>query len=543
MHKLSLVSIVVCLWASQAWASDSFINAPLVANNSTVTGDNSSATTEPGEPSFVGNRSMWYRYTAPARGIVRITTPTSPELGFYHKIHVFRGSSVSTLNLVEWSDGSEVSVSFPAEAGMKYYVCFASGGDSSGNFNFTVQQSAWPYGSTSSVIVTPSAPKSSLAPNDNFEEATQIDSRPEPVMVLDYNYSATQANLGPEPTESGFQTLWYVWKASKRGIATISTPSSSTLGFPHIMRVFRGGEITALTDIAGFDSDYNEGGSLSFPVDEGMVYRISFGSRNDDFSGPVIFTIRTNAWPYGKAEIVKPPLPISDVPKNDFFEDATSIPSKLGKFTILDYNHSATTSDSQVEPDLVRYRSLWYRWKAPEDGYVAISTQSNPAWDASYSISVWKGSSPDDIEFVNGMAAESQRIRFGFRAVKGKIYHISTANSYQSSEGQATIWNFESGPKINPSGPISRIQSPPKDSLVSVFGFNVSGSAIDADDSIKMLELKINGKVVFRGTTDEVPWNGIYSGRVRKGQVKIELRAQDALMRWGEPRVRYVTAQ
>ncbi len=66
LQKLPFIAAAFICVLPTVHASDSFAGAPLVANNSTVTGNNATATTEAGErinadPSSTNAKTMWYR--------------------------------------------------------------------------------------------------------------------------------------------------------------------------------------------------------------------------------------------------------------------------------------------------------------------------------------------------------------------------------------------------------------------------------------------------------------------------------------------------
>jgi hypothetical protein len=525
--------------------NDNFANSELIANNSTTSGSNASAVNEPGEPSYVGYKTHWFKYNAPARGIVRINVP---YLEFNSNIHVFRGNSLSALNLVCYSLSDEDhEITFPAEAGMEFRICFAvsdSSPSAGGAFSFTTQQDAWPYGSTAT-LVTPDMPTSGLPANDDISKAKVITSTTSPVTVLGYFLSATQSGLGPEPTLTGYETLWYKWTTPSRGIAVITTPASPLLGYGHSISVFRGSSITALTAVYGQKvRDYNSV-EVKFPVEAGMEYWICFGTLTNSEDGRAVFSIRTEPWPYGTGVVVKPKTPISSVPTNDEFEGATVIPSKLGKYTVLDYNFSANTLSSFLEPG-IGYKSLWYRWTAPENTQVSLQTPSRNGVGYGHALVVYTGRSYDSLtELPNDIGYFLQTDpsgggKCGFSARKGFTYTFSFTSGGEDSFGPVII-NMAAGSAVNPSGPSVKFASPASNAKVPKRGFYVEGIAGSDPQGVKLVELKVNGKVVHRKSPDES--SNIFSKRVRAGKVKLEMRLMDGSGMWGKPAIRYVTAR
>ncbi len=441
-YIIPIAALICSIQTIKAQANDSFANPQTIANNSNVTGNNSLATTEPGErlgavSGVTLHNTLWYRYTAPARGIVKITTVGSP--GYSRAIQVFRGNSLTATNLVGFDSASigssaGINFQFPAEAGMEFRIVFARtfASTTGADFSFTVQQEAWPYGSTTTLLTVPDVPTTARPANDNIEQAQLIPSSPSPVSVLGYNYDATQNNLGPEPDVTGHQTLWYRWVAPQRGIAVLTTPSSPVISFTNKLTVYRGNALTALSVVAEGDS----GGSsrpiiLSFPVEAGMEYKVALGGRSSSQSGSFVFNVRTDAWPYGTFSTVAPGVPTTSVPLNDQFEGATTIPSALGKYTIFDYNQSATTASSSFEPSVVGRRSLWYKWTAPENATVILQTPTAPAIGFTHTLVTHTGSSYDRLTQLP-VGAGSIRVTTStgagstqFSAVKGTTYYFS----------------------------------------------------------------------------------------------------------------------
>lgn len=124
-------------------ANDNFANAititPVNGNTSTVTGFNTNATKETGEPNHadnIGGRSVWWKWTAPAAGQVTIDTKGSycdTTLGIY------TGSKVD--NLVTIASNDDITqgtvqaslVTFTAAANTTYYIAVDGWNASDGN--------------------------------------------------------------------------------------------------------------------------------------------------------------------------------------------------------------------------------------------------------------------------------------------------------------------------------------------------------------------------------------------------------------------------
>ncbi len=157
-------------------ANDNFANAiaiTLTNNAATVTGYNTTATKQAGEPNHDGNiggRSIWWRWTAPASGPVSMDTRGSysdTTLG------VYTGSSIGALTTVASNDDIDPGVvqastlTFNAIAGTTYFFAIdgfnnndGNGADTSGvtlNIAFTPTAAAVPVITTQPVSATVTA--------------------------------------------------------------------------------------------------------------------------------------------------------------------------------------------------------------------------------------------------------------------------------------------------------------------------------------------------------------------------------------------------
>ncbi len=148
--------------------NDSFANAVAITlsgnNTATVTGFNTNATKQVGEPNHAGDaggRSIWWKWTAPVAGSVSLDTRGSyldTTLG------VYTGSAVNSLSVVASNDDitsgvvQASSVSFTAAAGTTYFIAVdgfngnSTGGADSGGI--TLNLSFTPSVPTPPVITT-----------------------------------------------------------------------------------------------------------------------------------------------------------------------------------------------------------------------------------------------------------------------------------------------------------------------------------------------------------------------------------------------------
>src|SRR6266567_1585110 len=123
--------------------NDYFTNRiTLIGTNLITAGTNVGATKEPGEPDHAGNTggaSVWWTWTAPANGTLRIATTNSD---FDTVLGVYTGSSVSNLTLVASDDDSggrlTSLVDFDVTGGTDYQIAVDGFGGASGSISLTV---------------------------------------------------------------------------------------------------------------------------------------------------------------------------------------------------------------------------------------------------------------------------------------------------------------------------------------------------------------------------------------------------------------------
>ncbi|HEV3410129.1 MAG TPA: right-handed parallel beta-helix repeat-containing protein, partial [Chthoniobacterales bacterium] len=107
--------------------NDNFASAQVISGDSgSVSGDNSLASKEPGEPNHAGNaggHSLWYSWTAPSSGSVTFRTNGS---SFDTIMGVYTGNAVNSLTLIQADDdsggGRASLVTFNASAGIVYKI-------------------------------------------------------------------------------------------------------------------------------------------------------------------------------------------------------------------------------------------------------------------------------------------------------------------------------------------------------------------------------------------------------------------------------------
>jgi hypothetical protein len=152
-------------------SNDNFVSASTISitAQAALTGTNVNATKEPGEPlhaGSIGGRSVWWRFTAPSGGLLRMDTNNST---FDTVLAVYTGSSVDTLTTRASDDddgfGTASYLEVNLSAGQVYHVAVDGYGASSGSIRLAWNFTPTP---TPSVTISIGSPTSGGLCSDNF---------------------------------------------------------------------------------------------------------------------------------------------------------------------------------------------------------------------------------------------------------------------------------------------------------------------------------------------------------------------------------------
>ena len=226
----------------------------------------SNAGSEPGEPAILGDpaeHSVWYRWTAPRSGPVRIDTCSSD---FDTMLAVYTGSSLGTLTEVASDDdgaaalpgceGGDSRLEFAATAGQEYRIAIDGKAGAAGLVH----------------LVLMSKPL-----NDDFAESMHLNDTSD----FGSGYTDLATDEPGEPQHGGVgsgHSLWYSWTAPVGGIVELATCSSDA---DTVLAVYTGGALGALTPVAANDDAAGEtncsetDSALSFGASAGTTYRIA----------------------------------------------------------------------------------------------------------------------------------------------------------------------------------------------------------------------------------------------------------------------------
>jgi len=215
-------------------SNDNFADAQgLSGSSASVSGANSSASKEDGEPDHAGDpggHSVWYRWTAPSSTPVTIDTIGS---SFDTLLGVYTGTSVDSLTTIASNDDiysmtRQSRLSFLPTAGVTYQIAVDGKSGVSGNIVLTLEQSAV---------------------NDDFANCEFIGGASG--AVTGSNTSATKE--AGEPNHAGNQggkSIWYCWTAPNTGSVTFDTIGST---FDTLLAVYSGNSVDMLVPVASND--------------------------------------------------------------------------------------------------------------------------------------------------------------------------------------------------------------------------------------------------------------------------------------------------
>lgn len=396
-------------------SNDDFYKSSLISNttNIVITSANTLASKQPGEPDHArnsGGKSLWWSFTPNSSGIATISTDGSD---FDTLLAVYTGNSITNLQLIAANDDCSQNslpttsrVYFYATNNTTYYIAVDGYSGDSGNIRLSINLNA-------NVI---------LPANDNFANRIALSGN---------NLTVSGTNIGAtvelnEPLHSGKPSgasVWYSWTSQFSGQVSMDTIGSD---FDTILAVYTGNSIGNLTEVAAND-DFATGEYTSkvlFDVIQGMTYQIAVAGY-DSACGKYYLTI--NKISGG-----------TTVP-NDMFTNAISI-TQLNT-PVVGSNIGATKeSNEPYHSGNPGGASIWYKWTAPSNTIVVISTEGS---DFDTLLAVYTGStvqtltavaSTDDDYYGSGFS------KVTFTAVSNQTYYIAIDGyAYSSGADQGMV--------------------------------------------------------------------------------------------------------
>jgi len=469
--------------------NDNFSNAVSLSNLSTVTGTTLNATLESGEPVHVssfrgGAHSIWYKWTAPSTGELSLSTQGSD---FDTLLAVYSGSTLNSLTPRASNDDAPNAlwsqVSFKVTAGVTYRIAVDGYGGASGAASL----------SGSLVAGSPSPPS-----NDNFLDALAL------TTLAEQRGSSLEATIQSSepahvsPSSGGINSVWYKWTAPSSGELQLNTQGSN---FNTLLAVYEGDQLASLVVKASNDNSAPgyQWSQVSLQVTAGVTYQIAVDGY-DTASGAIslVGSLVTIPTPDPSPD----PSPAPKPPVNDNFSNAVSLSNLLAVAgTTLD----ATIEGSEpahVSPSSGSAHSVWYKWTAPSNGDLQLSTQGS---DFDTLLAVYSG---DQLASLlakasnNNSAPGRQWSQVGLKVSAGVTYRIAIDGSTGSTGNSNLAGSFI--PQADPP-PTTDPPAPSVDTSIT------SGPGLVTFERRPEFSFQSTGNPVFQCSLDNSAWSACQS--------------------------------
>lgn len=265
--------------------NDDFADAiRLTGANVRVRSANAYATPQGGEPSlgFTGGASLWWRWTAPADGVVSLDASESVALNnssLGARVGVYTGSALGALTAVA-TPGSRFT--FTARAGTEYTFLADAPGGTRGLISFSL---------------------GTEPANNAFALAAELTGRSTSVAATLLN---SDAEAG-EPAILGYapnRTVWYRWTAPYSGRLQVAVYSEE---FDPLVAIYTGDSLAGLTSVAASGAlrpaDDVTSALATLNVTAGTTYRIKVDT-SSGIAGSFKLSLVDSAWQFGTGSSV-----------------------------------------------------------------------------------------------------------------------------------------------------------------------------------------------------------------------------------------------
>jgi uncharacterized repeat protein (TIGR01451 family) len=244
-------------------------------------GTNGNSSVEVGEPGFTGDDSVWWSWTAPADGMVTLTT-CDKETSFDTRLGFYTGSSVDALTTVDiddddWTcqvdldgDGqgdesrqSNSTITTEVVGGTTYHIAVDGNGREQGNISGHLHFS-------------------SAIPNDDFIGQIDLGNDDNATFNGGNEYAGSETG---EPGATGGRSVWWSWASPADGTLTLTTCLAGT-DFDTRLGLYLGTSVDALTTVASNDDDSacqqdKQLSTIVAGVISSQIYRIAVDGNNN----------------------------------------------------------------------------------------------------------------------------------------------------------------------------------------------------------------------------------------------------------------------
>lgn len=389
-------------------ANDNKAGAEVLTGTSAATGaDTTQATSEAGD---FANRTVWWKWVAPASGRLLLDTVNSPAKFLRIKVFIQETAGVAggVVATAESSvSTSDPSLSFPVSQGTAYLIGagnqFTTTGDA-GVINLALSlNTADPVGSLQFA-------STATMSNDAF--ANRISLPGETPNALAYNASASRE--AGEPS-TGNTTFWWTYRPPSNGRLTIS--SQGSLALHKSVNVFLGTNIAALRLVDSHSPSLSSDPvNFTFPVTKDTDYQISFGTTSST-TGTMVLSLNLNTSSDVSSLIIPNPATMA----NDNFANRILLTGNA--VGAIAYNSSATNEAG--EPTTSGTRTFWWTYRPAVTGRLTISSQGTDVFHKA--AAVYFGSTVGGLRLVSYQqpSLSSEHINLIIPVTANTDYHIS----------------------------------------------------------------------------------------------------------------------
>jgi hypothetical protein len=373
--------------------NDDFSNRiPLIGANVTTTGSNQRSSTQPSEPSLLGqsSHSVWWTWTAPRSSSVTISLAGS---SFNTVLGVYTGTTIGALTEVAANDDSGAAntsqVTFNATAGTTYQICVLQG-------------------------------SASPPQNDQFANRQSVSGEVVSTTGSSFDASAEAGEPAHYPGQAATKSVWWTWTAPSNARVTINTVGSA---FDTLLAVYTGQSLDSLISIAlNDDSGGVATSQVVFRAVAGTTYQIAVDGYNGA-TGQVALTLDQGL-------------------DNDDFENRATLSGNYSSVSGTNSLASAETDDGEpAHAGQIASRSIWWTWTPSYSGAATISTIGSQ-FDTL--LAVYTGQSLATLSSVasDDQSGGNNTSQVVFQAVAGTTYQIAV-DGFRNAAGEVTLTLYQ----------------------------------------------------------------------------------------------------
>jgi hypothetical protein len=483
--------------------NDDFADAIAIGPSLAALGSNLGATREPGEPTFISTsdaQSVWWKWTSPATGTIRVNTIGSP---FDTILGVFTGTSLTGLTLVVSDDDSggnhDSQVTLNAVSGTLYYFCVNGFSGTDGGVIVLTVDALPRFISTNKVTTSVGAAFNFTVVATNNPAGYAASGLPNGL-----NLDSASGLISGSVTAIGtnivtlFATNIFGVGSNTLTIASIIPPApvitSPLTAIGQVSNAFNY-SITA----SNFPTSFGAVGlppGLTLDTSSGLISGTP--TTNGNFSATLL---ATNASGFGSS-----PLVLDIRPANDDFAGAQALP-----LTGVVHGSTVGATAEPGEPahaGSIARHSVWFTWSTPTNGALEANTYGSP-FDTV--LAVYTGNALANLTIVatNDDVGNSTNSLVLFNATGGVTYYIAL-DGFGGDEGTYTL-NLSTYPtqsQINTAPTLGRIKNYTNDPGVLV---TFTNSATDPDSPPQTLTYSLDPGAPAGAAVD--PASGVFTWR------------------------------